>query len=314
MINTAKDFSSAIYFLKKSNLDFPSIPGENMSSYEINEAMNAFERYLNRLYEKIRVLEDVKDYTKTYIMKTISEKEQAFDKKLKIIEETCDQFRDNAFVAYTVPFEHSDEAIHDRDGSTIEKMSIVNGNLEHTVLKSKEADISTVKRKSDLLCYNSSCNNLINKMAARSYYLSDTPVYGGVKEEITIGFRDDAECNRIEIVPSNCEIEDICIINKDNGEVPISSINESFSTKTAKGIRFTALCKHYAYEIVDEQAIDTKQATTVNDETVVKHAIKATEQETAQNEINKFQRDYNKWQEQDAQAAARNVTVEEGKA
>lgn len=313
MINTAKDFSAAIKFLQKSDLSFPDIPGENMSSYEFNETMGSFERHLNRLYEKIRVLEDVKDYTKTYIMKTINEKEQAFRKKLKNIEEIGDQYRDNAFIAYAVPIEHSDEAIYDRDGSPVEKMRIINTNLEHAVLKSKYAEISTVKRTSDALCYNNSYDNLVNKIAGRSYYLSDTPIYGGVKEEVSIDFPNDTECNLINIISSNCEIENIRIVNKDNGETPVGSINESFPSKIAKGIRFTAICRHYAYEIVDEQDIATVQTDTFNEKQIAKDIIEATEQKTAQKEINDFQRNYEKWQAQDDQTTARNIVVEEAK-
>ncbi len=313
MINTAKDFSAAIRFLQKNNLDFPNIPNENMSSYEFNKAMNSFERHLNRLYEKIRILEDVKNYTKTYVMKTINEKEQAFQKKLKNIEEIGDQYRDNAFIAYAVPIEHSDEAIYDRDGSSVEKMRIVNENLEHAVLKSKAAKISTIKRTSDTLCYNNSYDNLINNIAGRSYYLSDNPIYGGVKEEVAIDFPDDTECDLINIIPSNCEIENIRIINKDNGETPVGSINESFPAKTAKGVRFTATCRHYAYEIVDEQAVASVQADTYNEKQIMKDIVEVTEQKTAQKEINKFQRDYEKWQEQDKQTTARNIAVEEAK-
>lgn len=104
MLKTSEDLNTAIEFVTTENVTYPSLIEDRLSSVQFNNSMQNIESQLNELYEKTRLLEDIRDYCKQYILSIIQMKEQDFKEKLKIIEDVADQFRDKDSISYTVPF------------------------------------------------------------------------------------------------------------------------------------------------------------------------------------------------------------------
>lgn len=311
MINTANDFQSALTFLEMETDSYPDAPGDNMSAYDYNQSMQAIETHLNALYEKICTLEDVNAYCRTFLIKEIQEKEEAYRKKLTIIEETSDQYRDRSYIAYTVPIQQSADTIRDRDGSVIERMDIVDGRLEQHAIQSNTLAIASIDHTSDALLYENTYKNLIGGHSGRSYYLSAMPIYNGVSEEVTVNFTGTVPCNIVNLSLSNCTASDIRLINEENGEEPLDDTNETFATKNVKGLKFTLHCDKYEYVMVPETNKDTVDAGLPG---TGKEAIAQAEQATYDQEKDTFLRDYAAWKKTREATEAKNVVVEEVKA
>lgn len=310
MINTASDFQEALSFLETETDSYPDAPGDNMSAYDYNISMQAIEAHLNALYEKIRLLEDVNAYCRTFLIRSIQEKEEAYRKKLTIIQDTADQYRDKSYIAYTVPFQQSADTIRDRDGSVIEHMDIVNSRLEQHAIHTETIPIASIEHESDGLLYQNTYKNLLDGHSGRSYYLSAAPAYNGISEQVTVNFTSKAPCNIVNLSLSNCTASDIRLVNEENGEELLSDTNETFPTKSAKALKFTLNCRTYEYVTVPEE---DKESVNAGHSDTAKDTVAITEEATFERDREAFLRDYTTWKENHDAAAAKNVTVEEAK-
>ena len=184
MLKTSEDLNTAIEFVTTENVTYPSLIEDRLSSVQFNNSMQNMESQLNELYEKTRLLEDIRDYCKQYILSIIQMKEQDFKEKLKIIEDVADQFRDKDSISYTVPFQYCSDIITDRDGTMINKMNIINGSLGQSYTLIDTAKISNISYTTNAQCYNNNYNDILNGLSGCSYYILDNPIYGGVVEKL----------------------------------------------------------------------------------------------------------------------------------
>ncbi len=221
-----------------------------MDSGIFNYSMRAIEEQLNSLYEKIRLLEDVRDYTKEYVLRSIQEKEALFKEKLKIIEDVSDQYRDTDSIAYNVPFLYNSMTIKDRDGSNVPAMNIISGVLQQSGSVVTDAVISNISHTSSHVCYNNSYNNLLAKDAGRSCYVLDEPVYGGLKEEVSIIFDRSYNCNILNIALSNCSVENYTLIP--SGKEVNAQINTYIDRQSITDIKLNLLCDKYQLNNIQE--------------------------------------------------------------
>ena len=88
--------------LKYTEGDYPSGMGEGLSSSEYNNNMSIIELRLNVLYQKIKYMQELVDYTKNYVISEIKNKNEEFKEKLKIISEVTDIYRDQSSVGQIV--------------------------------------------------------------------------------------------------------------------------------------------------------------------------------------------------------------------
>jgi hypothetical protein len=252
MIQTSSDYHAAIDFLtQEATIDVGDI-NEKMHSGEVNAIFGSIEIQLIDLYEKTRVLEDVQNYCREYVMKEITEKRQKFESKLKVIEHNADSYQEISYIACEVPFLDSNEVVRDRDGSTIPVSEIISGKIvasgqeiEDTLFKS----VSKKQKKQGYPHYRDSLNELVDKRPYRAFYMLDKPVEGGINEEITISFDGVHKCNFLNIQTSNCKIRDVKYINESDVEEPAGDIyNACGVLKNAKGLKLTVCSNNYQTE------------------------------------------------------------------
>ena len=316
MINTASDFSEAASFLQEQRDDFPKEPGEQMDSDDYNTSMKAIGDHLNTLYEKIRVVEDMKDYCRTFVVQKMNEKRKAFQEKLSIINNLSDQYRDKDYIAYNVPFVDSTAKIYDRDGTKVDKFFIKNGKLEQGRVKTTVAPISMITHESEYVCYSNSYDQIRDGYAGRSYYITYEPIFDGLKEKVRVTFSKTVPVNAIDIDASNCDIRNIRLVNEGGQEVPVTNINSTFETVRATALVFDAVCTRYAYEIVDMQKDDpTDTLLPARRSIAQKGTLRDRErrQEKKQNETAKddFNRSAKNWKDGAEAQNQKNVEVEE---
>lgn len=123
---TEQNISDVISELAKERTLVPIEISDIMSSNELNTSFNYIEQELNNLYDSIRMLEQLGNYTKEYVTQQIETKENQFKEYLKTIEDVADLYQDTNSVSYLIQFLASKDTIRDRDGSIIPQMDSLN--------------------------------------------------------------------------------------------------------------------------------------------------------------------------------------------
>lgn len=246
MIQTSSDYHVAIDFLTQEATISVGDINEKMSSIDANNAFGNIEMQLIDLYEKTRVLEDVQSYCRQYLMKEIAEKRQKFESRLKVIEHNADSYQDTTYVACEIPFTVSNEAVRDRDGSTIPVADIVGGKIIQSGQEIEETLFKSISKKQAHPHYRDSLSEVIGGRPYRVFYTLDNPVEGGVKEEVTINFEGVRKCNFLTIKTANCAVTDVKYINQSDAEEAAGDIDNAYGVlKNAKGLKVTICCSNY---------------------------------------------------------------------
>ena len=223
--------------------------GSKITAAQYNEIFNSIEAELTKLYERMRLLEDVKDYCREYILKEIQDKKETFQKRLKTIEHAADSFQESGCVAYAVNLNSPVTEIFDRNGDSIQPMFLGEGNLCNFDKATSTAVISNVMREGDCACYNSTSDNLTDNKSCRSLYLLEEFEPDGVREDYEISFATPTLCNYIDVDVVNCDIENLSAVLEDDTILEIDSPNvKRITESTITGINFTLHCKNYKIE------------------------------------------------------------------
>ena len=151
--------------------DYPSGMGEGLSSSEYNSNMSIIELRLNVLYQKIKYMQELVDYTKNYVISEIKNRNEEFKEKLKIISEVTDIYRDQSSVAQIVYLTQCSEQITDRDGSIVKPMIISDKKLVPPGNTVSSLRINSVVNNSSAIKYSSNYENLKNGEAGSAIYL-----------------------------------------------------------------------------------------------------------------------------------------------
>ena len=247
------DFESRVEFLLESyNQDITeeiAKQGEYLDSDIANHSFNLIEEYLTKLYENIRVLEEVIDYSKIYIDNEINSTITECRELLNEIENMNDTLfeESKSYTSINVPLVASDSySFLDRDGSSLKPCEIYNGNisLSGTIKNSIDIENVSVKRKEQV--YESNYKDLINNESYRAHYLLDDIVKDGVTEEVRLDFKTPQDINSIKIKLSNCKMLYIVYLYEDNTESFDDDISKGIiPARTIKGIKIILNSTNY---------------------------------------------------------------------
>ena len=257
MIKTASDFETAIEELSTDREALSQIYGTGMSSDVHNKIFKDIEAELNTIYEHLRILEDIKDYCKTSIIKSIEEEKVKLMDKLRIIEHASDSFSDTSCVAYEVGLDTApDMEVRDRNGDVLPAMRNINGQLEVDGLDSRRAAISTIKCSAPDQCYSNTAQNLVAGDAARSLYVLNEPVTDGVVESYEVMFKEPVRCNYININTVNSDAEDFEVFLNTKGTTASIGTTEGYIDEIQIcGLRFSVRATNFDYRdvVIDRQ-------------------------------------------------------------
>lgn len=320
MIKTSIDLNNAIKFVTTENVSYPSTIQNEMSSSQFNTSMQNIETQLNELYEKIRLLEDIRDYCKQYVLTMIQTKEQSFKEKLKVIEDISDQFRDIESISYIVPFQYCTDVITDRDGTIINKMNINNGYLEQSYTLLDTAKISNISYTTNAQCYNNSYNDILDDLVGRSYYILDDVMYGGIIENCTIMFDKNYDCNLFNLSISNTQIKNIKLITNKDNEISIKA-NDATVINTIKGLKFDLVSKDYQIKSIEElnKSIDAYSKLSSNNykrgnlDNKEKDMIVQAESIEHSNNVSEYLNEYSNWKQKSNSIMNKNILVSKNK-
>ncbi len=320
MIKTETDFTSV---LSELTADTPALKASfstRMSSSEYNAVSEAIEKELNAIYEQLRLMEDVKNYTREFLLKEIQEKKELFQKKLQTIEEASDVFQDTSFVTFQMPMESRETAVKDRDGSDLAVMLLQDGGLESTGNAPARASIQTVTRKSDYACHHSSEQNLINGRPSRSLYRLYEPAKDGVTETYKLEFRTPVQCNFLDIHAVNAKAEDIKGITPDGSAVEIAEPKSYISTETFSGLEFTLRASDFKIGKISDAPVEEPGVGDMDgsayrrreSESQIHDMISSTKSDLERRYQTSFRADHKAWEENVKEIGYRNGRIEKG--
>ena len=119
-----------------------------MNSSEINFNGANIQTALNALYERVRVLEDVRDYTYSYVRRLVTQSKKEFEETLKEIERNIDVLG-TADTGVVESVSWSDDTVTDRTGKIAAKLD----NLRFTGDIESSADVGAVTHESSDIPY-----------------------------------------------------------------------------------------------------------------------------------------------------------------
>ena len=236
---TKKNISDIINELSEEKILIPIKLSETMLSDEANMTFEYIETELNTIYDKIRLLEQLHNYTEVFVKEQIDKKEY-----LKTIEDVSDLYQDNNSVSYLIQFLASKDTIRDRDGSIIQQMDINNHLLEMPGTILAKANLNNIIHKSDIDCYNNTYNNLLKEKPGVSIYFANNPFVGGVLEQVQTTISNPQTYNYIGLDITNAQLLDPTIVHESSSE-PINIINGYINPTIVSGFNFNLNCVNY---------------------------------------------------------------------
>lgn len=241
---TEKNISDIINELSEEKILIPIKLSETMLSDEANMTFEYIETELNTIYDKIRLLEQLHNYTEVFVKEQIEKKENQFKEYLKTIEDVSDLYQDNNSVSYLIQFLASKDTIRDRDGSIIQQMDINNHSLEMPGTILAKANLNNIIHKSDIDCYNNTYNNLLKEKPGVSIYFADNPFVGGILEQVQTTISNPQTYNYIGLDITNAQLLDPTIVHESSSE-PINIINGYINPTIVSGFNFNLNCVNY---------------------------------------------------------------------
>ena len=228
MITSERNLMDSLNFLIEESETFNRKIDNDMNATAINNLFKDIESHINKLYEKMRVLEDVKDYIKTFTVKAIQERRNKIINDQKVIEASADRSNGSKSITEVINFNSYNQYITDRNGDKIEALDNINGKLilpsklvnkENLVgivnkgqLKDNEdelVNISQAEEMNEMIFSSISCKPLVG------VYESYDTANGGIINEYEISFDSRANCNKIEFDPINCEVIKVTVTTFD---------------------------------------------------------------------------------------------------
>lgn len=217
-----------------------------MKSITANNVFNDIEEAINKLYEKTRILSDLRHYALDYITNEYNNKYNTFISLLKTIEESSEEYQNNDIIAHNIEFSDSILKYTDRDGSPADRVSIINKNTicpAHEQV-GKEASISQiVTSDSNDIYYNKNIDT--ENKTYSVLYLSETLDNITKTESIKYVFDTDRTINFIDVSPFNADIESIDIISSDNTIIKNTNNSIFLPQITAKGVQVNLMSKKF---------------------------------------------------------------------
>jgi len=247
LISTSQDFDTALDFVLEEQDTFNRKIDNKMNADDFNSIFREIEDNINNLYEKIRVLEDIKNYTREFVTRTIEERRKKIINSLKVIEKSVDEFQNNDYVATVVGFDNNPKEIKDRDGSVISSLQLMNNKLntpsknlsveslvsltnlgQQKDVPNAEGELKPVPFASAEPFADSRLGVMETPGQYRSIYESDQPVEDGIDVEYEIAFGSRAACNFFTVNPINCTVKKITLTDFEGQTKSIDPDNEYF--------------------------------------------------------------------------------------
>ena len=217
-----------------------------LNSQDYNYTLLNIESNLNILYEKARVLESVITYTREHVKQSIYSISDECKTILEAIEDNVDSLKQSNYISLNVSFEESTGAYTDRDGKALPKYAIYDSTITLSGKTKDKLTIKSLARTNSFKPYRESLDNLKSDKEYRSYYMLDAPVKDGLKEQIRVEFDAEDNINQLNIVTSNCKVDNVKYIDS-NGTIDYVEEHKNViqTPRTVKHLELLTITENY---------------------------------------------------------------------
>jgi len=206
---------------------------EKMDAGEVNGLFEGIEICLNNLYEKLRMLEDLHDFSEEYIKNEFNKVKPALDDAIVKLGDAAEDYANTTTKANLLTF-RGGTIVTDRDGTAINSAQVIDGKIimagaakisEATPTRAVVGSTDIVYRRSEMPADN-----------YKSFYVMESYPVRPVEEYIDFFFARPTIINFIKASAFNAELSNITIYKSNNEILEVSGENMVFPECTAIGI------------------------------------------------------------------------------
>lgn len=196
-----------------ADIDFStSTFSKKMSSSEANSIFSKFQSVLNSLYEKARLVQDLREYSEKYIENEFYNKYTELQEIVNAVETADKDYQNKRNITHEVLFNDGSSSVSgyvDFDSTNISTAVLTQDG--YLTLPYDTISISTLRPSEGI-------DIITNSMA--------------IKEEVIYNLSSAQDFNYIEISNPNCIIDSIALVDKENNETIVDDIFNPFIDMT----------------------------------------------------------------------------------
>lgn len=264
MIRTQEEYTDACNFIDSDMELYDFQLSEKMSSYEYNLYLQDTEYFLNFLYEKIRVLEELCDYLDDYIDIKSNAVKDKIKEKTEILNTVLSKSNDKQS-SFVFPLWDISETLLDRDGSVLAVAEISGNMIEGASRKENYIKPIAVQRCGEKVPYADNCDRFVKTDCYITKYNENAPV--NLKEDIQIVLPNNVSFNCIEYDPLNAKIT---VNNVSMKTISISMAPKSYE-KGKQIVQYSAYADD-TLDTVDNVPLSFKKEKTAAENINTRHA------------------------------------------
>lgn len=258
------DFEKNLEFLTSKEVNVQDITMQKniLNSSDYNKTFKCIEESLNLLYEKTRTMQNIIDYSNSFIRTEIDNAITECKSLLDNIETNRDLLKDSAYINYNVKLQSIFDTYSDRNNAPIKGVVLHNGvltlnnnsveviDITELQIESKNANNNVLNTKDDIQTNNN----------YRTFYMFDRAQKDPIREKITIELPNIKTINKVNLIPSNCKVTSIEFTNE-NGQIEeLKGYNVNlFKNRNVKRISINIECDNYIMSQIDYNKVGNKQ-------------------------------------------------------
>lgn len=247
IIKTQAEYQSALDYIDQDLELYDFELSKKMTSYEYNIYLQDIEYYLDILYEKTRVVEDLIDHLENYNLQKTSALITTIQERQGKLQESVDKYISRKSKAYDVTWDIGGlDSIKDRDGSELQKAVMYSG-IENYLgfgsSKKSKLEIKSIVKESTEPSYSDNISTCLNDGYYITSYNLEYPTV--IKETLHLELNSPENARFFHLKPINCEVEhlgtdesgrDIYVLTNNN----MIKTNENFVYKNYIGSQLEA--------------------------------------------------------------------------
>lgn len=207
MIKTQAEYKSALEYINTDLNMYDFELSEKMTSYEYNLYLQDVQYYLDVLYEKIRVLEDLTDYLEAYSEEKMDTLIQEIKEKEHKLTTNLDKYLSKKSMVYNVQWDIGNlDIIKDRDGNQLKK-AVINHNkaLALDGYELGEINLNNIVKETDTPSYSDNILTCLEDGTYLTSYSLDAPQK--IEELLYIDADNIDKIENLVLEPIGCTIE-----------------------------------------------------------------------------------------------------------
>lgn len=207
VIRTQAEYESALEHINTDLEMYDFELSDKMTSYEYNLYLQDIQYYLNVLYEKYRVLEDLNNYLEDYSEKKINGLLDNIKENEAKLATSLDKYLSSKSRTYDVKWNISNlDTVKDRDGKELKKALLNSDNyLTFNGHKAGELKINSIVKEENI---STESDNLLTCLEDGVYLTSyNVDVPQTIKETLYVDVDNIEAIDNLSLKPINCTIE-----------------------------------------------------------------------------------------------------------